>query len=158
MTDNILPFEGIMFEERDIEEMLRVCAATMTRSDNWSDDILRARANFLHRLATHLDYHLPKIAEELQTLHNWKADYRNQIEGLEKNVWIRCGAIIVELIDIGVYPGIGYDGDAGYDAWAFLDPPIEGQFTVDQSRYRKATAPTLLEALTKLLEEVKEII
>ena len=63
--------------------------------------------------------------------------------------WQRVGEVLEKLCKVGLFPAIGYDVN-GWEAWAFLDNPIEGIV----GRHAKVYAATATEAVEKLLVNV----
>lgn len=56
--------------------------------------------------------------------------------------------IMQKIIDAGWFPGIGYDAE-GWEAWAFSEPPIEGNL-LWIGEYEKAIGQSPLEAINTL--------
>jgi len=66
-----------------------------------------------------------------------------------KENWQRVGEVLEKLCKAGLFPAIGYDVN-GWEAWAFLDNPIEGIV----GQHAKVYAATAIEAVEKLLANV----
>lgn len=66
-----------------------------------------------------------------------------------KENWQRVGEVLEKLCGVGLFPTIGLYKN-GWEAWAFLDNPIEGIV----GRHAKVYAMTATEAAEKLLANV----
>jgi len=63
--------------------------------------------------------------------------------------WQKVGEVLEKLCAVGLFPAIGYDAN-GWEAWAFLDGPVEGV----AGRHAKVYADTATEAAEKLLANI----
>lgn len=63
--------------------------------------------------------------------------------------WQKVGEVLEKLCKVGLFPAIGYDTN-GWEAWAFLDGPVEGV----AGRPAKVYASTATEAAESLLADI----
>jgi len=69
----------------------------------------------------------------------------------QEQIWLQMGEDLQEIIDMGHFPGIGYDAGSHWEAWAFFYPPEEAI----PHEHEKVFADTAPEAVSELLALLK---